>query len=78
VEAKANARWLDFVHEQFANGRRFRNLNIVDDVTRERLAAIRDTPISARRVERELMSAWGRRAALIPWNSNPNTCRFGA
>ncbi|WP_407660381.1 IS3 family transposase [Kaistia algarum] len=35
VEAKANARWsLDFVHDQFASGRRFRILNIVDDVTR--------------------------------------------
>lgn len=31
-----NARWsLDFVHDQFADGRRFRILNIVDDVTRE-------------------------------------------
>ena len=34
VEARPNARWsLDFVHDQFANGRRFRILNIVDDVT---------------------------------------------
>jgi len=33
VEAKPNARWsLDFVYDQFANGRRFRVLNIVDDV----------------------------------------------
>ncbi|ESZ68716.1 transposase IS511 [Mesorhizobium sp. L103C105A0] len=39
VEAKPNARWsLDFVHDQFACGRRFRVLNIVDDVTRECLA----------------------------------------
>ena len=31
VEAKANARWsLDFVHDQFACGRRFRVLNVVD------------------------------------------------
>jgi transposase InsO family protein len=36
VEARANARWsLDFVHDQFACGRRFRILNIMDDVTRE-------------------------------------------
>ena len=55
VEAKANARWsLDFVHDQLANGRRFRVLNIVDDVTRECLAAIPDTSISGRRVAREL------------------------
>lgn len=55
VEARANARWsLDFVHDQFASGRRFRVLNIVDDVTREFLAAIPDTSISGRRVAREL------------------------
>jgi len=31
IEAKVNARWsLDFVHDQFACGRRFRILNIVD------------------------------------------------
>lgn len=35
VEAKPNARRSpDFVHDQFACGRRFRVLNIVDDVTR--------------------------------------------
>ena len=55
VEAKANARWsLDFVHDQFTCGRRFRVLNIVDDVTRECLAAVPDTSISGRRVAREL------------------------
>ncbi len=41
VEARPNARWsLDFVSDQFANGRRFRILNIVDDVTKECLGAI--------------------------------------
>jgi putative transposase len=55
VEARANARWsLDFVHDQLACGRRFRILNIVDDVTRECLAAIPDISISGRRVAREL------------------------
>jgi putative transposase len=55
VEARVNARWsLDFVHDQLALGRRFRILNIVDDVTRECLAAIPDTSISGRRVAREL------------------------
>ncbi|RUM16816.1 IS3 family transposase [Rhizobium phaseoli] len=62
VEAKANARWsLDFVHDQFACGRRFRVLNIVDDVTRECLAAIPDTSISGRRVARELTTLVERR-----------------
>jgi len=62
VEAKANARWsLDFVHDQFAGGRRFRVLNVVDDVTRECLAAIPDTSISGRRVARELSALIARR-----------------
>jgi putative transposase len=62
VEAKANARWsLDFVHDQFAGGRRFRILNVVDDVTRECLAAIPDTSISGRRVARELTALVARR-----------------
>ncbi|WP_309957664.1 IS3 family transposase [Agrobacterium tumefaciens] len=62
VEAKANARWsLDFVHDQFACGRRFRVLNVVDDVTRECLAAILDTSISGRRVARELTTLIERR-----------------
>jgi transposase InsO family protein len=55
VEARVNARWsLDFIHDQLAQGRRFRILNIVDDVTRECLAAIPDTSISGKRVAREL------------------------
>jgi putative transposase len=62
VQAKANARWsLDFVHDQFAGGRRFRVLNVVDDVTRECLAAIPDTSISGRRVARELSALIARR-----------------
>ncbi|VVT04882.1 conserved hypothetical protein [Rhizobium sp. EC-SD404] len=62
VEARPNARWsLDFVHDQFACGRRFRVLNIVDDVTRECLAAIPDTSISGRRVARELIDLIRRR-----------------
>jgi transposase InsO family protein len=60
VEAKVNARWsLDFVHDQLAQGRRFRILNIVDDVTRECLAAIPDTSISGKRVARELTTLIG-------------------
>lgn len=62
VEARPNARWsLDFVHDQFACGRRFRILNVVDDVTRECLAAIPDTSISGQRVARELTSLIHRR-----------------
>lgn len=62
VEARPNARWsLDFVHDQLACGRRFRILNVVDDVTRECLAAIPDTSISGRRVVRELTALIERR-----------------
>lgn len=62
IEARANARWsLDFVHDEFACGRRFRELNVVDDLTRECLAAIPDTSISGRRVARELAALIERR-----------------
>lgn len=55
MEAQPNARWsLDFVHDQFACGRRFRVLNVIDDVTRECLGAMPDVSISGRCVAREL------------------------
>ena len=55
VLALPNQRWsLDFVHDQMTTGRRFRVLNVVDDVTRECLAAVPDTSISGKRVVREL------------------------
>src|SRR5260370_24259821 len=55
VEMRPNARWsIDFVHDQLSNGRRFRILNLIDDVTKECLAAVADTSISGRRVAREL------------------------
>lgn len=54
VLASPNQRWsLDFVHDQLASGRRFRVLNIVDDVTRECLRAVPDTSISGHRLVRE-------------------------
>jgi len=62
IEARPNARWsLDFVHDQFACGRRFRILDIVDDVTRECLAAPLDTSISGKRVARELTTLIAKR-----------------
>ena len=42
------------MHDRFGCRRRFRVLNVVDDVTRECLAALPDTLISRRRVGREL------------------------
>jgi putative transposase len=78
VEAKANARWsLDFVHDQFANGRRFRILTVVDDVTKECLGAIPDTSISGRRVARELTAIIERRGKpgmIVSDNGTEFTC----
>ena len=78
IEAKPNARWsLDFVHDQFANGRRFRILNVVDDVTKECLGAIADTSISGRRVARELTAIVERRGKpgmIVSDNGTEFTC----
>lgn len=66
--AAPNARWsVDFVHDQRADGRRLRILNVVDDVTKECIAAVVDTSISGRRVARELAAlvARGGRPELI-------------
>lgn len=55
-------RWsLEFVHNQMASGRRFRVLNVVDDVTKECPLAVPDTSISSRRVVRELTALNERR-----------------
>ncbi|WP_094194448.1 IS3 family transposase [Bradyrhizobium viridifuturi] len=78
LEARPNARWsLDFVYDQFANGRRFRVLNIVDDVTKECLGAIPDTSISGRRVARELTTIVARRGkpgSIVSDNGTEFTC----
>ena len=78
VEAKPNARWsLDFVYDQFANGRRFRVLNIVDDVTKECLGAVPDTSISGRRVARELtmiVERRGKPGSIVSDNGTEFTC----
>jgi putative transposase len=62
VPTQPNERWsLDFVSDQFANGRRFRILTVVDDCTRECLAAVADTSLSGMRVARELDQIIARR-----------------
>lgn len=53
--ALPNQRWsFDFVHDELASGRRFRVLNVVDDVTRQCSAAVPDISICGKRVVREL------------------------
>ena len=55
VPQQPNERWsLDFVADQFIDGRRMRILIVVDDCSRECLALIPDTSISGIRVAREL------------------------
>ncbi|EJC64618.1 LOW QUALITY PROTEIN: transposase [Rhizobium leguminosarum bv. viciae WSM1455] len=55
VPMVANDRWsLDFVSDQFTDGRRLRILTVVDDCTRECLALASDTSLSGLRVAREL------------------------
>lgn len=50
-----NESWsMDFVADSLANGRRVRCLAVVDDFTRECVAAVVDTSISGARVAREL------------------------
>ena len=68
TEARPNARWsVDFVYDQLSNGRRFRVLNVIDDVTMECLAAIADASIAGRGATRELdvVIAWRNRPDLI-------------
>jgi putative transposase len=55
VPAGINQRWsLDFVSDTLADGRRFRVLCVLDDFSRECLAAVVDTSLGGMRVVREL------------------------
>jgi len=50
-----NQRWsMDFVHDSFHGGRRFRSLNILDDFSKECVHIEVDTSLSGRRVARVL------------------------
>ncbi len=77
VIAQPNQRWsLDFVHDQFVGGRRFQVLNVMDDVTRECLAAVLDTSISGKRVARELAALvvrWGKPSVIVSDNGTELT-----
>ncbi len=51
-----NQRWsLDFMSDALEDGRRFRVPNVIDDFSRECLAAVVDTSIGGARVARELV-----------------------
>lgn len=53
-EQEAGAKTPRFVvQDQFADERRFRILNVIDDVTKQSLAAVVDASISGRRASRD-------------------------
>ena len=62
LPSRPNERWsLDFASGCLDGGRRFRILIVVDDYTRECLAAVADTSLSGTRVARELDTIIARR-----------------
>ena len=64
---------MDFVADALAGGRRFRVLNVVDDYTRETLAAEADTSLGGERVKRvlERLRQNGRRPEWIVSDNGP-------
>ena len=62
---RPNQHWsLDFAADTLTDGRRFRILVVVDDVTRECLCLIADTSLSGARVARELTAVISTSAAV--------------
>jgi hypothetical protein len=68
---------LDFVADQFIDGRRMRILVVVDDCTRECLALVPDTSISGVRVTRELLIIPALRLAREPSQTAGTTNGLG-
>jgi putative transposase len=72
-----NQRWsLDFLSDQFTDGRRFRIFAVADNFTRECLALVADTSISGNRVARELdliVAQRGRPASIVSDNGTELT-----
>lgn len=77
IPLRPNERWsLDFVSDQFTDGRRFRILTVVDDCTRECLGLVADTSLSGVRVARELdrlMTEYGRPKMIVSDNGSEFT-----
>jgi putative transposase len=74
VPVDTNIRWsMDFVHDQLANGRRFRVLNVKDDYSKELVGQLVDFSITGRQVARFLNQ-------LIEQRSKPDqiTCDNGS
>lgn len=69
----ANQRWsLDFMSDALEDGRRFRVLNVIDDFSRECLAAVVDTSIGGHRV-----AGWKNDCHAAPTQRLENLASFG-
>ena len=69
VSEKINESWsLDFMHDQLADGRTVRLLNVNDDFNRELLAIEIDFSLAAERVKRNL-------DRVIEWRGKPKCIR---
>jgi putative transposase len=70
----SNQRWsLDFVSDTLIDSRRFRNLAMVDDFTRECLTLVADTSLSGERVARALDAIMARRGRPLSIVSDNGT-----
>jgi putative transposase len=69
VPTKINATWsLDFMHDQFADGRSIRLFNVIDHYNREGLGIEVDFSLPSERVIRSL-------DRIIEWRGRPNIIR---
>lgn len=79
LPSRRGERWsMDFVHDQLADGRRFRVLNVVDDYTRECIDQLVETSISGGRVVRflnQLIAAHGKPRSIVCDNGTEFTCK---
>lgn len=76
VPTKLNERWsMDFVSDQFSNGRRFRVLNIVDDYSREMVGQLIAVSITGNQVAR-FLSQLGEQRELPPMMVCDNGTEF--
>jgi putative transposase len=79
VPIRINLRWsMDFVSDQLANGRRFRELNIVDDFSRECIGQLTAISIGGRQLARfldQLIQQRGRPATIVSDNGTEFTSK---
>lgn len=69
VPETINETWsMDFMHDQLANGRKYRLFNVIDDYNREGLGIEIDFSLPAERVIRSLEQ-------IIEWRGKPKTIR---